>query len=444
MPETNLGNGEECEMLSVAEAVELILAESRPLQACPASLDAARGLRLAEEVHSDVDSPPFDKSMMDGYAVRSEDVPETPAELRVLGELTAGGEFGGEIGPGEALQIMTGAPIPRGADAVVRFEDAQRDGEQVRIVAGTHSPGTNVIPQGVMMRRGDRVLGRGTVLRAQELAVLAELGRGEVLTHPRPRVAVLATGDELVPPGAPLGPGQIRNSNETMLVAQVRGWGVECDGLGIARDRLEELRSKIEEGLRRDVLILTGGVSMGTRDLVPKVLTELGAREVFHKVRLKPGKPAWFGVWEGGTEERPLTRPLSPMAGAREELKIFSGGEGEGPRALIFALPGNPVSSMVCSDLFVRPAVHALSGDSEPRRSMVQARLTHRFEFRDDRPTYFPAWIETRLEGRFATPVPWKGSADLRSTIEANGVIAFPAGERDYEEGEAVEVVLWQ
>ena len=244
--------------------------------------------------------------------------------------------------------------------------------------------------------------------------LLAEVGRALAEVHRRPTAAVLATGDELVPPGSPLGPGQIWNSNESLLVAQLRTFGADVTGLGIARDCERELREKIESGLGHDVLVLTGGVSMGTRDLAPSVLAELGVREVFHKVQLKPGKPVWFGVSESSAPE--------------------------GRRTLIFALPGNPVSTMVCSELFVRPAIAKLAGKTSVMPTLCEAVLTCEHRHRDDRPTYFPARLEVGASGFRVTPTNWRGSSDVRATIDSNALLVLPAGERVYLAGETVAV----
>jgi molybdopterin molybdotransferase len=401
-------------MTSVADAQRIVLEHCTPLSITRQPLVALRGLVLARDVLAAVDSPPFDKSMMDGYAVRSQDLTAPPTLLRVTGELTAGAVTGLAVEPGTAVRIMTGAPIPSGADAVVRFEETRLRGDVVEIATSQVARGTNILPRGCMFRSGATLLPSGRVLRAQEIALLAELGLAEAEVHPPPTAAVLATGDELVPPGQPVGPGQIGNSNESLLVAQLSAFGALPTGLGIARDCLEELRTKITIGLRSDILILTGGVSMGTRDLVPQVLLELGARQAFHKVELKPGKPVWFGIWDARAER--------------------------GGRTLIFALPGNPVSSMVCCELFVRPAVSKLAGRTASTPTAVGARLVLEHRLREDRPTYFPAWLALTSRGAEVRPTGWKGSADLRSTIEANALIVFPPGDRTYSAGEVVSV----
>ncbi|MFV0445300.1 MAG: gephyrin-like molybdotransferase Glp [Planctomycetaceae bacterium] len=406
-------------MLTVAEAQAAILAECTPNSVVAVSLTTALGQVLAQPVVSPYDSPPFDKSMMDGFAVRVEELTAAGTVLPIVGELIAGPSETAELLPGTTLRIMTGAPIPRGCNAVVRLEDVtvqgalSDQGELAEFRLGAVPVGRNIIPRGQMLRRGETVLTAACQLRPQEIALLAEMGRDQVAVHRRPSAAVLATGDELVPPGVPLGPGQICNSNESLLVAQLTAFGAEVRGLGIGRDDLSALREKITEGLRSDVLILTGGVSMGSRDLVPQVLTESGARPVFHKVQLKPGKPVWFGV---------LDDPAT------------------GRRTLIFALPGNPVSSMVCSELFVRPAIARLLGLAVSLPPLVTARLTREHLLREDRPTYFPAWLSLGGEGAMVEPTDWRGSADLRSTVHANAVIAFPAAERTYDAGETVTV----
>lgn len=401
-------------MLSVDEAIDLIHGVARPLEPEVVALEQGLGRTLAEPVVSDVDSPPFDKSLMDGYAVRSNDLQLGGAVLDVAGEVTAGAAFPGSLASGTALRIMTGAPIPGGADAVVRFEDAVEDAGRVRI-ARPVVPGTSILKRGASMRRGEVVLSAGRPLRAQEVGALAELGRSRVPVIGRPRIAVLATGDELVPIDREPGAGQIRNSNEAMLCAQALQLGCQAVPLGIARDDPRVLEERIRAGLLCDVLCLSGGVSMGTRDLVPAVLARCGVRQVFHRVNLKPGKPIWFGVTDD---------------------------EEEG-RRYIFGLPGNPVSSMVCFELFVRTLLMLLMGREPARPTPVSARLRVAYTQRDERSTYVPSRFEIADDGPRVTLVAWKGSADLRATVDANAMTLFPPGAREYAAGEVVPVFLW-
>jgi molybdopterin molybdotransferase len=261
------------------------------------------------------------------------------------------------------------------------------------------------------MRRGERVLTTGRRLRPQELGALAELGRHRVAIRPRPRVGVLATGDELVPVSATPGPGQIRNSNETMLVAQLREAGAEPVPLGIARDERDDLREKIARGLECDALLLSGGVSEGQLDLVPGELQAAGVQPVFHKVDVKPGKPVWFGIFAAG-------KP-------------------------VFGLPGNPVSSMVCFELFARTALRRLTGAVPATPQMLQARLAQEHLARGDRPTYHPASLVCEGGTWTVRPVRWQGSADLRATVDANALALFPGGDRVWPAGAVVEVLPW-
>lgn len=402
-------------MLTVDQALDLIEESVPRLSDARVALTAAYGLVLAEDIVSDSDSPPFTKALMDGFAIRTADLPQAEARLRIVGELTAGQVATRSVGPGEAMQIMTGAPIPEGADAVVRIEDATIDGDAVRLTGGPINPGRSILQRGAAMRAGEIVLPAGRVLRAQELGLLAELGRAAIRAVPKPTVALLATGDELVPVDQLPGPGQIRNSNETMLVGQVLKAGCTTVALGIARDEEEVLERKIREGLKADILCLSGGVSMGKLDLVPATLARCGVREVFHKVDIKPGKPVWFGVYDGSDDRR----------------------------RCIFGLPGNPVSSMVCCELFVQAAIRALSGQSPVRPVPLSARLLASHAHRDDRPTFVPSKLEFTLDGPRVRPVGWKGSADLRSTVDANAMTLFPAGAKDYVNGDVVDVYPW-
>lgn len=406
-------------MLSVSEALALITREVVPGNPAPMDLADALGLVLAADVISDVDSPPFDKALMDGYAVRAADFVDGRAELRVIEEITAGAIPIRSVGSGEASRIMTGAPIPDGADAVVRIEDSLFDDATglVRIATKSIEPGLCILKQGVVQRAGDRVLAAGRVLRPQEIGALAEVGTHRVSARPAPRVGVLATGNELVPVSTTPGPGQIRNSNESMLCAQVRRAGAVPVPLGVARDDRSHLAERISVGLECDVLILSGGVSAGKFDLVPSQLAAAGVEQVFHQVNVKPGKPVWFGV------------KVQPEPG--------------GGRKYVFGLPGNPVSSLVCFELFVRTGIRRILGrePSEPRA--ISARLVKAHIARGDRPTYNPAHLEWTASGPIVTPLPWHGSSDLQATVDANAMALFPAGDRTWAEGACVDVIRW-
>jgi len=407
-------------MLTVDEALQRILETVSPFTPQPLQLADALGLVLAEEIVSETDSPPFDKSLMDGYAVRAADVTAQRKPLTVVEEITAGRVPTHEITTGEAARIMTGAPIPPGADTVIRSEDTKFDESSYRVTVRLDSAavGGNLMKRGTTMRRGETVLPGGRVLRPQELGALAEMGQAEVVTRRRPRAAILATGDELVPVGETPGPGQIRNSNETLLTAQVQRSESVAVPLGIARDDREHLRRKIHDGLQNDVLLLSGGVSAGKLDLVPAELEAAGVRQVFHKVKVKPGKPVWFG------------------------LRNAAAGSSSGP-CYVFGLPGNPVSSMVCFEIFARTALRRLMGHPEPLPKPVSATLQHKFSFRGDRQTYHPCQLEWTNSGPTAKIGTWHGSADLRSTVETNGLAVFTPGETDVAAGDQVNVIPW-
>lgn len=406
-------------MLTVDEALQRVLAAASPRAAVEVAASDALGLVLAEDVSSDVDSPPYDKSIVDGYAVHSGDLASGAAELEILEEVTAGDVPQQAVSPGTAIRIMTGAPLPARADAVVMVEQAEVFGEsdaslgRVRLTPPRFTAGQNIMRRATSMVAGDRVLAAGHLLRAIELGVLAEVGRPRVRVVPRPRVTVLSTGNELVLPHVMPGPGQIRNSNSPMLVAAAQAAGAECVDLGIARDRAEELQAKIALGLEADVLVLSGGVSAGVLDLVPSVLESLGVTQVFHKVSLKPGKPLWFGVLRQGSERGDT---------------------------LVFGLPGNPVSSLVGFELFVRPAIARLAG-RESAAEYTLARLTADFTHRGDRPTYHAAVLRRVGDFVSVTPLKWKGSADLNTLSAANGLACFPSGDYSLAAGEMVSVL---
>lgn len=490
-------------MLTVSEALAAVVAEVEPFAPTRVALPHALGLVLAEAVVADRDSPPFDKSLMDGYAVRAADVASGKARLTVIDEVMAGHVPSRTVEPGQATRLMTGAPLPDGADAIVQVEHtravsasslvagverseppgsvgfALQPPYEIEIDTSPVSPGRSILKHGDSHRAGTRVLEPGRTLRPQELACLAELGQSHVAVHRRPRVAVLATGDELVPVDRDPGPGQIRNSNETMLVAQLKLAGAEPVPLGIARDERDHLRERIAAGLEYDLLLLSGGVSAGKLDLVPSVLAELGVRQVFHKVKIKPGQPLWFGTFGSAAQSPPLmkggqggsgptsdtffapstgpehfseseigeglstvhvTPPAPPSQGGE---KLRSGSPPMHHTCHVFGLPGNPVSSMVCFELFVRTAIRRRMGIAPAEPRPVQARLMEEHVARGPRPTYHPAWLDHDSSGATVRPVRWIGSADLTATVSANAMVLFPAGDRTHRVGEVLDVFPW-
>jgi molybdopterin molybdotransferase len=414
-------------MLSVADALDAILRETQPLAPVAVELADALGLVTAEDIISDVDSPPFDKALMDGFAVRSSDLAASDTRLRIVEHITAGMVPSKPVTVGTATRIMTGAPLPEGADCVIKVEDTRIEmadpsasGQSVVgrtvVVRGAAQPGMHIIRRGTSLKTGQVVLPVSRLVRPQEVGALAEVGKERLTVRPRPKVGILATGDELVPIGSRPGPGQIRNSNEAMLGAQTRRAGGQPVLLGIARDNSAELRERIAAGLECEVLLLSGGVSEGTHDLVPAVLAEFGVRNVFHKVNIRPGKPLWFGVWQGKR----------------------AGGDS---LTYVFGLPGNPVSSLVCFEVFVRPCLRRLMGVEPALPQPSRARLMQEHVAQGERPTYNPARLGWGDQGPRVELVRWHGSSDLQAMVEANALAIFPGGEAAYERGTLIDVI---
>lgn len=398
-------------LLSVSEAQYLVLSATRRLAAELQTVSQQLlGRILADDVVSDIDSPPFDKSMVDGYALRSVDAGQQ-ATLLVVEEILAGAVSTHTLQAGQAASIMTGAPIPPGADAVVMHEVTTFDTATGRLtIPGPVKLCQNIMARASEMKQGEAVLAAGCKLRPQELGVLATVGKTSVPVYRVPRVAVLSTGDELVEPGQYPEPGQIRNSNASLLMSLTARSGASPVCLGIARDTRESLKEKLTDGMKHDVLLITGGVSAGKVDLVPGVLTELGVETLFHKVSLKPGKPLLFGT------------------------------NGE---TLVFGLPGNPVSSYIGFELFVRPALRKLMGWAGACLAPTQrGKWRTEFTHKSDRPTYYPVAIQQSSEGMAVSPLPWKGSGDLLRLCRADGFAVLPSGEVRYAPGDVIDVML--
>lgn len=396
-------------MLEVAAAREIVLAHTHPLHAETTSLTGSvLGQVLAEDLHADRDSPPFTKSLMDGYAVRSADCPMGNVTLRRVGAVAAGAVWEQTVNPGEAVAITTGAPIPDGADAVIMQEDTQAPTpEQVHIRATTVRPGQHILPRGREMQAGDVVLPTGTVCTPAVLGLCATVGRTHAALYPAPRLTVIATGSELVEPGIEPQPGQIRNSNGPMLLALAQRAGAIPSGGGIVRDDPALLGEQVRQALATaDVVVLAGGVSVGQHDYVPAVLRELGVEIHFHTIRMKPGKPLLFGT--------------------RGDV-------------LVFGLPGNPVSAFVGFELFVKPALRKLGGHAEPGPTIRAIPLAEPFSSRGDRPTYHPAIL---TEDQRVRPLPWFGSPDLRGILAATGFLIVPPGPQNFLVGQCLETVV--
>ncbi|MEW4563815.1 gephyrin-like molybdotransferase Glp [Bremerella sp. JC770] len=402
-------------MLSVTEALEAISRHAfrLPTQECLAI--EAMGMALAEDLVSPVESPAFDKAMMDGFALIAADTQSGDVNLEIVEEITAGNTATETIQSGQAARIMTGAPLPAGADSVVMVEDTQIDSENVDRVQIRHhvKPGSHVLKKGDLLTKGQTVIAAGSVIRPAEVGILADLAGAKALVHRRPTVAIISTGDELVGPDVEPGPGQIRNTNGPMLEAMAIEMGATVKQLGIVRDNRDELSAAIQEGLQADVLLISGGMSVGVKDFGPALLEEQGVEKVFHKVKLKPGKPLWFGK-QGGTDIP----------------------------TLVFGLPGNPASSLVCFHLFVRSALNELMGRTNISPFVPGFLLTRDFVNPGNRPVFFPAFA-SRKEGGGATiaPLNWKGSADLATLSQANALACFEANSQ-YEAGQFVSAVM--
>lgn len=395
-------------MIPVERALEIVLSRAAPLPPEEIDFTDAGGRMLRENATADTDLPPFRRSAVDGFALRAEDAASVPARLKLVGSVPAGTYPDFRIGRGEAASIMTGAPVPEGADAVSMVEDSSESPEGVVVLAAV-AAGQNVAPQGAEVRRGEVVLRSGTRLDAAAVAVAATIGKTRLLVGRRPTVSIAATGDELVHPSRTPGPGQIRNSNGFSLRAQCRSVGIDPLYLGVAEDSEASLRTFIQKGLETDVLLLSGGVSMGRYDLVETVLSELGVEILVDAVALKPGKPLVFGVGLDGK--------------------------------LIFGLPGNPVSTMVTFELFVRTALARLEGARNPVRELLQARLLDGLTSRGPRRAYLPGWLRAGDDGELvAEPIPTKGSADIVAFSKANALLIVPEDQDRLESGELVSV----
>lgn len=372
-------------------------------------------LVLAEPIAADRDFPPFPRATRDGYAVRAADVNHLPVTLAVIGEIKAGplpSDCAIAVNSGQAVSIMTGAPVPPGTDAVVMVEYTSRTADQVQITRGV-ALGENIVRTGAEARRGQRLLSPGTRLDHVAVGVAASVGKTHVLVYQKPRVGVLSTGDELVDIAVAPGPSQIRNSNTYSLAAQIQAAGGEPLLLPIAPDKPDRLRELILDGLEADLLLLSGGVSMGKYDLVEQVLADLQAEFFFTSARIQPGRPVVFGrlPWD-------------------DTHKYF------------FGLPGNPVSTMVTFDLFARPMLEALAGLTPSKLSFLHAKLRSDVKVKTGLKRFLPAMLSGEFEQAEVELTPWQGSGDIATTARANCYLVIPADREHIHAGEWVPVLM--
>jgi len=379
-------------------------------------LDAV-GLVLAEPVLADRNLPPFPRATRDGYAVRAADLAHLPATLHVVGEIKAGANTSIELESGQAAAIMTGAPAPPGADSIVMVEYTSRTGDRVEIMKAV-AAGDNIVPTGSEARRGERLLSPGTRLDHAAIAVASSVGRSHLLVYSKPRVAVLATGDEVVDIDVPPAPYQIRNSNSYSLAAQIQAAGAEPVLLPIAPDEPERLRELIADGFEADLLLLTGGVSMGKYDLVEQALAEFQAEFFFTGAQIQPGRPIVFGRIVCGAGDK------------GSDYKYF------------FGLPGNPVSTMVTFELFARPVLEALAGLPPRRLVFLHAKLKSEIKTKPGLKRFLPALLSGEFEQAEVELIRWQGSGDIAATARANCYLVIPADREQIAAGEWVPVLI--
>jgi molybdopterin molybdotransferase len=389
------------ELLSLAEAQARVLERVQPLDGEPVAVAEAAGRVLAEDAHAVVDLPPFPSSAMDGFAVRAGD---TPGRLPVVARIAAGVPAPRALEAGEAMGIATGGVVPEGADSVTPIESVVEHDNVVEISSAV-GQGDNVRPRAGDVARGDVVVARGARLHAAQIGALAAAGVGELVCARRPRVAILATGTELRRPGEPLGPGEVYEANGVLLAAALAAAGAHIDVLPVVADDEAAHRAALEVGLLADVLVTSGGVSVGPHDLVRGLLRELGVEEVFWGVSVKPGKPLAFGVRQ---------------------------------RTLVFGLPGNPVSSLVGCELFVRPAVLALQGAAAPGPVYQEGRLARAVRRNSHRDEFLRARTLPSSDGVVLEPVTGQESHMIVRAAGADALVYAPRGEGELAAGERV------
>ena len=396
-------------MITVDQALSILLDQVQTLGSESVAIEQAHRRILAEDVRADMDLPPFDRARMDGYAVRSSDVSTSPVKLRVIGEIAAGAQVEHRVNAGEAVKIFTGAPVPGGADAVQKVEVTRANGHMVEVLEPV-TPGQFITLHASEVAAGEVVAETGREIGPAEMAVLASFGYASVRVGRRPRVAVISTGSELVEVSSKPSGAQIRNSNSYTLAAYAERAGAMVDVLGIVEDTPEATRAAlIRAADNHDIVITSGGVSMGDYDLVKAALKDIGAEIYFDRVIIRPGKPIVF---------------------ARRSETYF------------FGLPGNPVSTSVTFNVFVRPAIRKMQGETSPAPAMVSAQLSRTVKDSSSRRSYLPGRLLIKEGRAMVEPLKWGGSSDFVAFMQANALIVVREDVHQIEEGGFVDVLL--
>jgi len=450
-------------ILSFPDALTTVLTHAENLRPDAAleevGLQDALGRVLARPLHADLDQPPFDRSTRDGYAVRAEDLNHP---LRLIGSIRAGEAWQGpDLATGQALEIMTGAPVPSGANAVLMLEHATLEGDTLHAEAGrTLKPGENIVPRAAEASAGSQLLPAGSRLGAAEISVAASCGATKLPVFAKPGVSIVATGDELVDVNQTPAPHQIRNSNSHSLAALVTAEGGAPWRLPIARDTVEDLRARLVTAMTTDLILFSGGVSAGKFDLVEQVLAEANAEFLFTGALIQPGKPIVFGriprllkqqtsAEEGSTEasgEEPLKGPgFSPAINSAEKIGALApeGMQGSSEDyTYFFGLPGNPISTQVCFHLFVAPLLRSLAGRTDLAPSFAEARLSADVKGGAKVTRFLPAELSSAWDGVTVTVLNWQGSGDIATNARANGYAVLPTDIEQFRAGETVRVLL--
>lgn len=395
-------------MTSIPQALDLILSSAKTFGTEEVTIHDALNRVLAEDILADRDYPPFNRSAMDGYAVVSTDFTNTGTELKLIERLLAGGVASQKVVSGTCIKIMTGAPVPQGADAVVRVEDTTEENDIVTFNVTSVKSRQNVATQAEDAHKGDLILKKDLVLRATEISVLAVTGKSNVLVYTLPEITVLSTGNEIVPVDSKILPHQIRDSNSYALKSFLKSYSISANAIHVADDKAK-LTELIKNNLNKDILILSGGVSKGDADYVPEVLNSLGVKEVFHRVKIKPGAPLWFGVMPGG--------------------------------GVVFGLPGNPVSVQVAFKVFIEPFIRKCFGmeSLQPMYLPLFNEKLKKTKFTE----YFPCNIVTKNKVTGLTSTKMNGSGDISATLGSNGIAVHSEEIDTIQVNDVVEFYLW-